>query len=180
MVKWWSLGFSQKWATIAIPHACTQACFQSFLLLSGSRHIPTLSQRNVVCLYLVADSRSGSTWKALGGRIYNITEAAHPLLKPPARDRGRRGEKRKKEKLLTLGEFKMPVLACSASFAFCLLFLSPSHFLPMRKLSFPVRFPQLSYLPRATCKHPGYNSKNLLALTALSLFTRTILLTTVM
>jgi len=99
------------------------------------------------CLYLVGNSRSESTWKALGGRVYSITEAAHPFLRPPARHRGRsrggRGGK-EKEKLLTLGELKMLMLACSASFAFCLLFPSPDHFWPMRQLSFPVRFPELS------------------------------------
>lgn len=125
MIKWTSLGFSQKLSTIAVTHICTSACFESFLLLSGSRHIPTLTQRNVDCLYLVGDSRRKSTWKALGGRAYNITEAAHPLLRPPARDRGRRELKKKRKKPNTSISWRTQDASACLQCLLCLLFTLP-------------------------------------------------------
>lgn len=47
------------------------------------------------CFYLVGDSRSEDTWKGFSGRVYNITETLHHLLRLPATDRGKR-EKNKK------------------------------------------------------------------------------------
>lgn len=132
------------------------------------------------CFYLVGDSRSEDTWKAFRGRVYNITKTLNHLLRPPATDRGRKGKKKRKKKL-TLKRIQ-DVSACLQ----CLL--CPLHTTPLPR-------PFLAYKESVithenpwggwTYHLPLSNNLDVTAkifwlLTALSLLTYNIFLTTVM